>query len=681
MLCFVRAASVCLAFMVAAAIPAIVQAQSDDQTQQKSRMQEMESKLLEGVRHVGPVPANDEVQVTLVLKHASPAADTSRGQHIEQLTTSQFAERYSARPATLAKISAFAEANHLRIVESDPVKRRVILAGSASAVANAFSTQLHLFSFANGQTYRSPTTPPSVPAALAGDLEAVVGLNTRPFLSPHLVTQRATSAAWRRVETTLIASLYNFPRDVDGAGQTIALLQMGGGFNQEDLDAYFNSARLRLPKITSISVDQASNSPGVDAKSDQEVALDIEVAGSAANDANLVVYFAPNSAQGFINAILDAIHNRQGAPSVISISWGAAEELWPADALTAFHSALQDAAALGITVIAASGDNGSSDGMNDKKLHVDYPASDPFVLGVGGTSVVIENNKLVSEGIWNNGNGSATGGGVSLAFARPAYQEAAKVPPHPTTKFVGRGVPDAAGNADPETGYRIHVKGEDNTVGGTSAVAPLWAGLIARLNQKLGKRLGFINDKLYAMNQGFHLIGSGSNDVEQLGAYAAVSGWNPCIGLGSPDATIILTNLASSVDKRPPALQSTLLVVFGDSTDKVRSVYPVTGKPSNGCGDINPCVTLAAPAVGLMFFFKTADERLYSIRADAPFAGAIEGVHVGDTLTDVTARLGQPDLTLYPWGDTQGYRFNTSDGKLRCYFDESKRCQTIFLDQ
>jgi len=555
----IRAAKRCAMIVVAVMAVFAFLPPSHAQIDQQSRIQEMESKLLNTGTPVGPVPNNEEVRITLILKpNSSPGTDVAQGTHIEQLTARQFGERRSASPGALAKITAFAEANHLRIIESDPIKRRVVLAGPASAVGNAFTTQLHLFSLSSGQTYHSATAPPRLPTELAPDVEAVVGLNTRPLLSPRFLKNHATATESRALEVTQVASLYNFPPDADGKGETIAIMEFGGGFNQADIDAYFSSRKLPTPKITIVSVDNAANSPGSGADVDGEVALDIEIAGAAANGANLVVYFAPDDEQGFVNSILDAIHNQQQMPSVISFSWGAAEELWDPQALTALNSVLQDAATLGVTVVAASGDQGSSDGLNDKKFHVDYPASSPYVLAVGGTSLIAQNainvsEISVSESVWNDGKGQATGGGVSLAFARPAYQNAAKVPAHPIAGFQGRGVPDVAGNADPATGYRIRVGGEDGVAGGTSGAAPLWAALIARLNQKLGRRLGFVNDKLYTMSESFRGITGGSNDVAGLGAYAAGAGWNPCTGLGTPDAGKILRNFTTTASTTPPS--------------------------------------------------------------------------------------------------------------------------------
>jgi kumamolisin len=660
--------------------PVLAHAQTAVQADQKQRLQDMESKLLDAVTPSSPVPADDQVQVTLVLKHKSPTnAETSEGAHIERLTASQFANRLAASPATVSKIEAFAQANHLHIVESDPVKRRVILSGSADAIANAFGTKLHFFSMANGQTYRSNTTPPTLPSELSSDVDAVVGLNSRPVLQPRFVNAHATSSQLPlHVDVSTLASHYNFPSDVNGAGQTIAIMQFGGGFNPADLDAYFASVKLPTPKISVVTIDNAKNSPG-QGDSDIEVALDIEVAGTVANAANFLVYFSDATEQGFLNSISDAIHNQQ-TPSVISISWGGAEDSsWSAQGLAALNSVLEDAATLGITIVAASGDAGSSDGGTDKKLHVDFPASSPYVLAAGGTMFVLNNNTIVGENVWNDDKG-ATGGGVSLAFPRPAYQNSAKVPPHPTTGFAGRGVPDIAGFADPKTGYLIYVGGGLSLVGGTSAVAPLWAGLIARLNQKLGHPLGFINDKLYAMNGTFRDVTNGSNDVEGLGAYMAAAGWNPCTGLGTPDAAKLLASFMPA-NTAPVGMTSTLKVMFGDTEDKVRSEYPVVGQPSNGCGSADPCVTLAAPAAGLTFFFNFNTKQLYEIRADAPFSGNIDSLHIGDGLNDVIARLGQPIVQPFDFAGAQAYIFNSGNGPVRCDFSSSQKCQTIFVAQ
>ncbi|MGS0757575.1 S53 family peptidase, partial [Roseateles sp. GG27B] len=205
----------------------------------------------------------------------------------------------------------------------------------------------------------------------------------------------------------------------------------------------------------------------------------------------IAVYFAPNTNQGFLDAITTAVHDSVNKPSVISISWGSAEANWSAQGMTQFDQAFQAAAAMGVTVCCAAGDSGSSDSVADGKAHVDFPASSPFALGCGGTRLTASGQTISSEVVWNaNPTSSATGGGVSAFFGLPSYQANAHVPT--INGAGGRGVPDVAGDADPASGYQVRVDGQNLVFGGTSAVAPLWAGLIALMNQKLGHPVGFL---------------------------------------------------------------------------------------------------------------------------------------------------------------------------------------------
>jgi len=234
----------------------------------------------------------------------------------------------------------------------------------------------------------------------------------------------------------------------------------------------------------------------------------------------------------------------------MSISWGAPEDGWSTASRNAMETALEDAAALGVTVTVAAGDNGSSDGESDGLPHVDFPASSPSVLACGGTEMLGSGSTISSEVVWNEtaGNEGATGGGVSTVFALPTWQSNAGVPAA-AGGFAGRGVPDIAGNADPLTGYAVRVDGQDEVVGGTSAVAPLWAALVARLNQQLGHSLGAANAALYgATNKVFRDITRGNN-----GSYAAGAGWDACTGLGSPDGQALLGALLAESGNPVPA--------------------------------------------------------------------------------------------------------------------------------
>jgi kumamolisin len=223
---------------------------------------------------------------------------------------------------------------------------------------------------------------------------------------------------------------------------------------------------------------------------DVQVTQDIEIAGAIAPEARFVVYFAPNTTLGFVEAVTTAVHDTVNRPSVILISWGSSESNWTQASMTAMNEALKQGISQGITVIAVAGDSGVTDGMTDKKPHVDFPASSPYVLAVGGSRLVAQGDTIASEEVWNNGT-SATGGGVSSIFPIPDWQKQVDLPAQ------GRGVPDVVAHADPAQGYRIVLRGVTSPIGGTGAAAALWAGLIAIVNQGLGQNLGYINPLLY----------------------------------------------------------------------------------------------------------------------------------------------------------------------------------------
>jgi subtilase family serine protease len=366
--------------------------------------------------------------------------------------------------------------------------------------------------------------------------------------TPETATPEAAAPAPVPLTALQVASLYNFPAGTDGTGQTIAIVELGGGYNQSDLDTYFSGLGLATPSVTAVPVDGGSNSPGQPA--DGEVELDIEVAGAVAPAAAQLVYFAPNTDQGFINAIAQAVHTTP-PPIVVSISWGQSEDQWSEQSRTSMDAVFADAAALGVTVTVAAGDNGSSDDPNSTSgVHCDFPASSPHVLACGGTQLIgdLSTNTITSEVVWNEleNNEGAGGGGVSDVFPLPAWQANVGVPTIAGGTSTGRGVPDVAGNADPVTGYLVVVDGQQQPIGGTSAVAPLWAGLIARLGQATGKTFGLLQPQLYggvtagAAAAGFNDITEGDN-----GAYSAGPGWDATTGLGSPNGQALLDHLSN----------------------------------------------------------------------------------------------------------------------------------------
>jgi kumamolisin len=463
------------------------------------------------------------------------------------LSREEFEAAHGADPKDLVKIEAFAQKYGLDVMEVKPGERTIVLSGTVKALSEAFNVTLQMYEHPTG-TYRGRTGAISVPAELDGIVQGVFGLDNRPQAKPHIRPIHEQGGAWRHAQQgvsylpTQVAQLYDFPTSVNGHGQCIAIIELGGGYKINDLNTYFRQLGITTPHVTAVSVGGAHNTPTGDPNGpDGEVMLDIEVAGAVAPGAQIAVYFAPNTDAGFLRAITTAIHDKVRKPSVVSISWGGPESSWTAQALQAFDQAFQSAASMGVTVCCASGDNGSSDGVNDGLAHVDFPASSPHVLACGGTRLIASGKTISSETVWNDGaTGGATGGGISDFFPLPTWQAKANVPPSANPGgHIGRGSPDVAGDADPLTGYQVRVDGQDTVFGGTSAVAPLWAGLTALLNQSLATSIGYVNPLLYgkaATAPGdFHDITTGNN-----GAYHASAGWDPCTGLGSPDGVNLL---------------------------------------------------------------------------------------------------------------------------------------------
>ncbi len=488
----------------------------------------------------GVPPANEQIEITLGLRRRKAAPDPITLDRC--LTHEELEQEFGADPGDIALVENFASRHHFAVTSLNAAAGTVTITGQFSVLADLFGASVEMRRGDNNKQYRSRHGGLMVPSELAGVVTGVFGFDTRPAARakrkfvPHTGQPGAFSPRQ-------LAGVYHFPATT-GAGQTIGIVELGGGFRYSDLHNYWKSLGFAGDvRTTPLSVNGAANKPeGTPDGADGEVVLDIEVAGGIAPGAKLAVYFAPNTDQGFLNAINTAIHDKVQKPSVISISWGSEEPSWTQQSLDAFNQAFHNAALLGITVCAAAGDDGSSDGAADGSANVDFPASSPWVLACGGTSLIAPNGTIESETVWNDGDGGgATGGGVSGYFALPSYQGQANIPVAAGSSFRGRGVPDIAGVADPETGYLTLVDGTWGVIGGTSAVAPFWAGLIALLNQNLGKRLGFLHPSLYgtvAQHKALNDITSGTN-----GAYNAGPGWDACTGLGTPNGVAILNAL------------------------------------------------------------------------------------------------------------------------------------------
>lgn len=335
----------------------------------------------------------------------------------------------------------------------------------------------------------------------------------KPSPEPHAL---ASGHSWT---VPALCKRYDWPTGLPGNG-VIAIVELGGGWRAADVQKYFNSVGLPAPNIMDVSVDGTVNDPGHD-DADFEVALDIQVAGASfavatGRPATIHIYWAKDIAPAVRRAAQDGC-------AVCSISWGADEAEWGRTEAEDMQAAAAEANAIGMPVLAASGDNDSGDGGVGAH-NVDVPAACPNIVGCGGTSLP----HVGPEAVWNNNpgksNGEGTGGGYSRFFPMPTWQLDGGAPPGP---HHGRMVPDMAANADPVHGYQIIVAGQQEIVGGTSAVAPLLAGLLAACSEKLGD----IGPVLWQHPEAFADIIQGDNGLEQ-----AKQGPDACTGLGRPNA-------------------------------------------------------------------------------------------------------------------------------------------------
>ncbi|WP_250532257.1 S53 family peptidase [Caballeronia sp. ATUFL_F1_KS39] len=513
----------------------------------------------EGAQCIGDCDPSEQIEVIVMLRRKDEAGFKQMMARIDSgeapaqaVSREEFDKRFTASDDDIAKVKAFAQQYGLTVVRAETETRSVVLKGTIEQFQKAFDVKLERFQHHNIGEYRGRSGPVKVPDEVHDAVTAVLGLDSKPQARPHFrfrppfkPARGAASASFTPVD---LARLYDFP-DGDGAGQCIAIIELGGGYRDADLSAYFSKLGVKSPQVVSVGVDGGKNAPtGNPNGPDGEVTLDIEVAGAVAPGARIAVYFAPNSDAGFVDAVNRALHDSANKPSVISISWGGPEANWSSQSIGAFNDVLQSAAALGVTVCAASGDSGSSDGAGDGADHVDFPASSPYVLGCGGTSLKASATGIAKEVVWNDGDqGGSGGGGVSGLFALPAWQKGLSVMRNgKPTVLAKRGVPDVAGDASPLTGYEVLIDGEDTVVGGTSAVAPLWAALIARINAINGSPSGFVNPKLYTAKTAFRDITEGNN-----GSFSAAAGWDACTGMGSPDGAKIAAALkpAKSLSK------------------------------------------------------------------------------------------------------------------------------------
>jgi kumamolisin len=501
-----------------------------------------------------PPDMAEVVQLVLLVRRREEIPD-SLVTGLVAITRDELAQKYGADPADIRLVSDIMEGCGLRVVSADAASRRVVVEGTLATAASAFNVKISHYE-ASDAFIGSPVRYRGhgdlhMPADLDGVVVSVFGLDNQPRVIPMF---RLIEGQPQIVYTPPdLAKLYAFPAETDGAGQTLAIVTVTGGYHQQDIDTYFAQLGLPVPSITVVSVNGIQNAPGPadqpPGPADIEATLDVEIAGALVPAADIVNYFAPNTDSGLLESMRAAVH-ASPAPTAISLSWGATESSHSSHFVQAMEDAFREAAALGITVCAASGDSGSGNDEHDGGSHVNYPASSPHVLSIGGTTLVGDPGAgtIDSETVWNAGSGRATGGGVSNLFDLPDWQEQAGVPNRFGKAKKGRGVPDVAANADASTGYQFLLNGKIAFVGGTSAATPLWAALVCRLAQAVGRPLGLLQPLIYQEQTaghacaGFRDISTGDN-----GSYAAAPGWDPNTGLGSPDGTALLNVLREAM--------------------------------------------------------------------------------------------------------------------------------------
>ena len=524
-------------------------------------------------RVVGPADPAESFKVTIVLRRrpdGPPVPDfayylnTPRYQR-RRLSPEDFAARYGASDEDIARVVEFVTKHGLRVAGTNAAARSVVAEGTVAQMSEAFGVTLQTYEHEVTrradedpitEAYRGRDGLIHAPADVAPAVVGVFGLDNRRVLKRNVVGDPPGTTS---LSTAQIAQLYNFPTN-SAAGQTIAILSEAG-YQAPDISASFGGSP---PTVTSITVD-ASN----DGSADGETTQDICIAAAAAPGAAVAVYFTTYSQQGWVDLVQRVIHPQAGDPtcSVLSSSFYvtngddsatlAAEGIsqsW----LTAASQAFQDAAIQGVTICIASGDTGTQSKRSDGIAHVQYPASDPWVLSVGGTTIGNVNGTSFDEYVWNDDTG-ASGGGVSYAFDVPSYQVWAGVPTSINSDHhVGRGVPDVAGNASPNAAYSgIVIGGQQSGGNGTSASAPLWAGLIAVINAALGEPVGFLNPELYAFGSPVcrditSPPGPGDNGFSGVAGYPVQAGWDAATGWGSPNGQALLQCLRGV--GLPPAL-------------------------------------------------------------------------------------------------------------------------------
>jgi kumamolisin len=517
---------------------------------------------------IGDVDPGEPVEVTLTLRGRSlPGADELPA---KSLTPAEFEEQYGASRSDVDTVTKVLGKYGLTVKQSSLVTRSIQVTGSAQEIESAFRPTLGIYRDSHGNEFRDREGTYAVPKEISGIVTGVIGLGQRPVARRRARAAAKAAKSLKPLAPADIEKLYNFPAQTEDR-QNIGIAEFGGGFFADDLAKYCQKYGRNVPAVNAVSVNRPAYTlqeilqlPDTTRKdeldSSVEVMMDVEVISGLCSNSTINVYFATFDQKGWVDLLNRVIEDR---PVVLSVSWGMAEDdvAWSKAARDAINDRLNAAAVLGITVCVSSGDDGSGDEETDDRAHVDFPASSPFTLGVGGTMLSAPLSPA-SEVVWwespgrrtGNGGGS-TGGGVSTLFDRPKWQTV-KIKSLNKGSIDGRVVPDVAAVAgDPL--YDLIVLGRDSPNGGTSAAAPVWAALITRIDANLpsARRQRFLTPLLYQTIQGGKPVGAvGCNDITSGNnvsrphpgkGYTAGTGFDAVTGWGTPNGTALQSILST----------------------------------------------------------------------------------------------------------------------------------------
>jgi hypothetical protein len=603
-------------------------------------------------RQIGPINPEEVFSVTVVLRRRPDGPPPPGYDYFlkvpphrrQRVPNGEFARRYGAAPADIAQITGFAKSHQLTVVAVNEAGRTVKLRGTAAHMGEAFAVEFaryeHTVDRGRGQkrteTYRGRQGFVYVPAALHSIIVGVFGLDSRGLgrragnpEPPHTGT----------LDVSTVARLYNYPTN-SAAGQTIGILSFGG-YEASDITSYFAGIGATAPVITDIDIDGTINSGGADGETTQ----DIQIAAAFAPGAAINVYFFDWSTSGqmhWVDALTRVAHPEAGDTPCTVLS--SSDYITDGDdaggldfgatlaQIAAIDLALQDCAIQGVTVCFCTADFGSAARIGDGQAHTCFPASDPWVLAVGGTTIGNINGNSFDEYVWNDpqaGNWGTTGGGVSRYFPVPGYQSEIAIPASISQPaFRGRGIPDVAGNANVNSGYNLILGGSASVGNGTSASTPQWAGLIAVINAALGVNLGFVNPAIYALGSSvFRDIvpgaGPADNGNSGVAGYPAGPGWDACTGWGSPNGQALLDGLR---------------------TLYTRSLYFVVDKNTYGADEVGDAVAHAGGLFSSAFWLVLEGFSINELGGTQP---DLSGAFAGFAFLDASSPTYEDASDLY----------------------------------